>query len=163
MAVEKKHKIIVIIFFAVYLFLGIIIFKDYGISWDEPARRENGIITVKYILEGDKTLLNTTNSHGTAFEVLLIFLEKILCLKDSRDIYLMRHLFTFLLFYTGVIFFYLLCTDIFRNWKTGILGCLFLILSPRIFAHSFYNSKDIPFLVLFVISEIGRASCRERV
>jgi len=152
MVVEKKHKIIIIVFFALYLLLGIIIFKDYGISWDEPARRENGIITVKYVLEGDKTLLESTHSHGTAFEVLLIFLEKILHLTDYRNIYLMRHLFTFLLFYTGVIFFYLLCADIFRSWKTGILGCLFLILSPRIFAHSFYNSKDIPFLVLFVIS-----------
>lgn len=33
-----------------------------------------------------------------------------------------------------------------------MLGSLFLILSPRIFADSFYNSKDIAFLSLFIIS-----------
>ena len=34
----------------------------------------------------------------------------------------------------------------------GRLGSLFLILSPRIFAHSFYNSKDLAFLSFFIIS-----------
>ena len=34
----------------------------------------------------------------------------------------------------------------------AILGSTFLFLSPRIFAQSFYNNKDIVFMSLFVIS-----------
>ncbi|MFB0526329.1 MAG: glycosyltransferase family 39 protein [bacterium] len=64
----------------------------------------------------------------------------------------MRHLVTFLLFYTSVLFFYRLCKYRFGSWKIGLLGSLFLILSPRIFAHSFYNSKDIACLAMFIIS-----------
>ncbi|MFC1752992.1 glycosyltransferase family 39 protein, partial [Thermoproteota archaeon] len=64
----------------------------------------------------------------------------------------MQHLIIFLSFYVGVLVFYLLCVRRFKSWKIGLLGSLFLILSPRIFAHSFYNSFDIPFLSVFVIS-----------
>jgi len=40
----------------------------------------------------------------------------------------------------------------YNSWIIGILGSSFLILSPRIFAQSFYNNKDIVFMSLFVIS-----------
>ena len=91
--------------------------------------------------------------YGTAFEILLFGIERILNLsKSPRAVFFMRHLLTFLLFYTGVLFFYRLCKYRFGSWKVGLLGCLFLILSPRIFAHSFYNSKDIAFLAMFIIS-----------
>jgi hypothetical protein len=41
---------------------------------------------------------------------------------------------------------------IFNDWKTGFIGSLFLILSPRIFAHSFYNSKDLILLSFMIIN-----------
>ena len=49
-------------------------------------------------------------------------------------------------------YFFLLTKERFNNWIFGILGGLFLFLSPRIFAESFYNHKDILFLSLFIIS-----------
>ena len=81
----------------------------------------------------------------------MIILEKMFRLDDHRDIFFMRHLCTFLMFYIGVFFFYLLCKYHFDSWVIGLLGSLFLILSPRIFAHSFYNSKDLAFLSMFII------------
>jgi len=63
-----------------------------------------------------------------------------------------RHIATFLLFYIGVIVFYLLCAENFRSKWWGLLGAILLVLHPRIFAESFYNSKDIGFLSAFVIS-----------
>lgn len=153
--IEEKHKILVFLFFAAYLLVGVGIFKDYGISNDEPTERNKGIMAVRYAMFRDQELLTHKDSrhYGTAFEMLLVAIEKILNLtKDPRAIYLMRHLVTFLLFYTGVFFFYRLCKYRFRSWKIGLLGCLFLILSPRIFAHSFYNPKDVPFLAMFIIS-----------
>jgi hypothetical protein len=71
---------------------------------------------------------------------------------DTQTIYLRRHLFTFAFFAFSVFIFFLLGKKIFKDWKIGLLGALFLIISPRIFAHSFYNPKDIPFLSSYVIS-----------
>jgi len=148
----KNYKIIVILFFLVFLFIGIKIYTDYGVSWDEGTNRKNGLLSFNYIFKGDDSLLTYKDrDYGIAFELLLIFIEKIFRLDDHRDIFLMRHLCTFLMFYTGVYFFYLLCKYHFDSWKIGLLGSLFLILSPRIFAHSFYNSKDLAFLSMFII------------
>lgn len=64
----------------------------------------------------------------------------------------MRHCFSFLLFFVSIIFFYFLCSKIFKSWKSGLLGSFFLFLSPRIFVDSFYNPKDLPFLSFFIIA-----------
>jgi hypothetical protein len=57
-----------------------------------------------------------------------------------------------LLFWCGSIAFFLLIKDRYGSWRLGLLGCALLVLTPRIFAHSFYNSKDIGFLSLFIMA-----------
>lgn len=47
-----------------------------------------------------------------------------------------------MMFLVGVIFFCLLCRRVFKSWMLAVMGSLFLVLQPRIFAHSFYNSID---------------------
>ena len=150
MITKINRKFIVLIFFIILLFIGLNIYTDYGISCDEGGEYSRGIYTFDFIFKNSHVL--TSVYHGVAFSFPLFLLEKILALRDLREIFLMRHLATFLLFYLSVFFFYLLCKDKFKSWKIGLLGSLFLILSPRIFAHSFYNSKDLAFLSLFIIS-----------
>jgi hypothetical protein len=150
-----RSRIAVLLFFTIYLILGLVAYKDYGISWDEPSSRERGLRSLKYIMKGDPELINADwmYHHGAAFETSLVAVEAVLGLtRDLRSVYLTRHLLTFLLFYTSVVFFYFLGKRTFHSWQAGLLGCAFLVLSPRIFAHSFYNPKDIPFLSLFIIS-----------
>jgi hypothetical protein len=53
--------------------------------------------------------------------------------------------------FTAFVFF-LIGKKIFKDWKIGLLGSLFLIISPRIFSNSFYNPKDIPFLGAYIIA-----------
>ncbi|MFA5275402.1 MAG: hypothetical protein WC417_00710 [Candidatus Omnitrophota bacterium] len=141
-------------FFAVFLLLGLLIYKDYGISWDEPNQLITGKITMRYVAgNGDELFAYDYKNYGTAFILPLAVLEKIFNLTgNSRSLFMIRHLATFLLFFLGVVFFYKLCKYRFQSWKMGLAGALFLILSPRIFANSFYNPKDIPFLSLFIIS-----------
>ena len=150
-----RSRIAVLLFFTIYLILGLVAYKDYGISWDEPSSRERGIRSLKYIMKGDPELINADwmYHHGAAFETSLVAVEAVLGLtRDLRSVYLTRHLLTFLLFYTSVVFFYFLGKRTLHSWQAGLLGCAFLVLSPRIFAHSFYNPKDVPFLSLFIIS-----------
>ena len=150
---NRNSKLIVILFFAAFLCVGLFAYKDYGIPGDEIVSRNNGLIAYKYVFDGDKELVSYRDRYyGTAFELPLIIMEKFLGLEDPRDITLARHFATFLLFYTGVTFFYLLCARHFNSWKMGLLGAVFLVLSPRTFAHSFFNTKDAAFLSLYIIS-----------
>ena len=89
---------------------------------------------------------------GVIFDLPTAFIEWIFQIEDSRKYYLMRHFVNFLFFLVAVYFFFQLIKKRYNSWIIGILGSLFLFLSPRIFAQSFYNNKDIVFMSLFVIS-----------
>ena len=101
----------------------------------------------------------TSSSHRLLFSLDrlqqacdLVGVEYAANLKDLRNVFLMRHALTFVMFWIGVIVFFFLVKLIFNDWKTGFIGSLFLILSPRIFAHSFYNSKDAILLSFMIIN-----------
>jgi len=151
---KLSKNILIPLFFITYLISGLIIASDYGISWDEPISRINGIVSVNYVFSGDDYLFDYIDKdYGVIIEMPLVLAERYLGFLDNiHDLYIMRHLCTFLTFYVGVVFFFLLVKNHFNNHWFSLLGSTMLILSPRIFAQSFYNSKDIPFLSLFIIS-----------
>lgn len=139
-------------FFCLLLVIGLLSFKDYGISWDEPFQKEYGQAVYDYVTRGDERMLEGVNRYyGPAFELLLLLLERSFGLTDTRHIYLMRHLTGFMLFTVAVFFFYKLCGRLFGDWRVALGGCVFLVASPRIFAHAFFNPKDLPVLAFYVI------------
>jgi Dolichyl-phosphate-mannose-protein mannosyltransferase len=155
----------VVLFFAGLLALGLAIHRDYGISWDEPLQRFTGAVTVKHLAErfapslvrGEAVRLPALGDyvdrdHGTAFEAPAVALEALLGLSDKRDIFMFRHLLTFLVCFLGVIALWRLATRRFADWRLGLVAALLLVLSPRLFAESFYNSKDAVFMAAFAIA-----------
>ena len=90
--------------------------------------------------------------YGVIFDLPLALIEVLFNLQDTRDIYLVRHLFNFLVFFISTICFYHLINFQFKSKAFALIGVLLLILSPRIFAHSFFNSKDIIFLSLIIFA-----------
>ena len=153
----------ILLIFSSYLILGALIFSDYGISWDEYYHRINGFVSLNIVREffsfdlyqgvehGDKIFGDSTKHYGVIFDLPMAYIEKFLNISDSKNYFLLRHFSNFFIFYISSIFFYLLLKKRFSNYLS-IIGLLFFILSPRIFAESFYNMKDIIFLSLFVIS-----------
>ena len=151
------------LFFIVLFFFQLFIVNDYGFSHDEELSRLNGLVSYNYILEKfnfDTIYLHPDTpklenykdrTYGVIFELLLISIEKILGLNDTKSIYLVRHYLTSITFFIGCIFFYLTLRKFFSK-KISLLGTLIFLSHPRIFAQSFYNSKDIIFLVFFCIS-----------
>ena len=155
LAIESNKQEIVFLFFALLFYVGLSVYKDYGMSWDEYAQWfDNGQANYNFIFNNDSaTLLNGIDKyHGPAFELLLIGIEKIFNITDWRDVFLMRHLAIFITFFISSIFFYLIANKIFSNWRIAFVGVLMYVLSPHIFAHAFYNSKDAVFLAFFTIS-----------
>ena len=151
---------LVILIFSLLLIVGITIFDDYGISWDEYSHRANGFVSLNFVREyfdfdaypGFPKLENYfAAQYGVLFDLPISFLEKKLLTEDSKNQILLRHFFNFIIFFISNIFFYLILNKRFTK-KISIIGLLFLILSPRIFADSFYNMKDLVFLSFFIIS-----------
>jgi hypothetical protein len=142
-----------ILLFLIAFVIGITTCADYGISWDEPIQRSLGITTYNYVFHNDNALL-TDNDRGlgTGFELPLIFIEKALRLRDTRDIYLARHLATHIFFLFAAFCAYLLAYRLFKEKFIACLAFIMIAFCPRIYAHSYFNSKDIPFLSAFLIA-----------
>lgn len=142
-----------ILLFAVALVIGLVVYRDYGMGWDEPLHRDLGLVTYKYVFHGDQSLKTYQDRVlGTGFEVPLILLEKSLKLNTLRDIFMMRHLVTHIFFLCSAFCGYLLALRLFKNQFTACLGFILIAFHPRIYAHSFFNSSDIPFLSACLIA-----------
>lgn len=146
------NKHLGLILFCIMLIIALISFKKYGVSWDESMQHETGIISYNYVFSNDSALLTWHDrEYGVAFELPLIMLEKIFHLTDKRDIYLMRHLVTHLFYLLGCYFIFLIINSLYKNKLLASIGFFLLILHPRIYSHSFFNTKDLPFLSMYII------------
>ena len=132
---------------------GAVLLDDYGVSEDESTQRSIAEANFNYIL-GDPNALPTNSDrfYGVVIELPLLLIERALGLRDSRDIYLMRHLAVHLLFLAGAFFCGLLAHRMFGSRALAALAMLLFLLHPRLYAHSFFNSKDLPFAALFLIT-----------
>ncbi len=130
-----------------------IVSSDIGISVNGPYQRYLGIANIAYVL-GDVSLFPDDHNkfYGAAFEAPLVLVERALRLEDSRDIFLSRHLLTHLFFLTGGLFAYLLAHRLFDNKLIALFAMLLFLLHPRLYSASFSNSKDLPFLSMFMIA-----------
>lgn len=152
----RRFRAIVVVVFVAYLAAGLLAFADYGFAWDELNNHNLGQETWSYVLHGTRgywlfhPLLG--QSHGSAFQLVLILVERALGLSDWRPIILSRHLVGFLLFFVGVVFFYRLCRRHYGSGPLALFGAVLLMLTPRVFAHSFFNSVDVPCMVGFIVS-----------
>lgn len=132
--------------------MGLNTYKSYGISWDEADERHLGNTTYNYLFHGQDSIKYCSNKiYGVAFELPLTIIEKSLNLQDTRDVYLMRHLMTHFFFLLGALAFFLLIDYLYNDKLLATIGFLLLTVNPLIYAHSFFNSKDIPFLSMFII------------
>ena len=143
---------------ALFLLVAAFVFDDYGLSVDEHSQRLIGEAPLNYLAgEGDRALDWTwawhDRNYGAVFEApLVLLLERVLALEDSRDIYLGRHFLTHLFFLTGGAFCYLIVLRMFASKPLALIAMILFLLHPRLYAHSFINTKDIPFLVMFMVA-----------
>lgn len=150
--------------FTILLLFGTLKVGDYGISIDEPIERKHGIVAFDYVNEKfglfpsipRGTEINLVNydhrDYGLIFQFTAYSLELIFNINNSKEVFLLRHLLVFLLFWVSLIFFYKIIEWRYKDWKIGLVGVIFFLLSPRLFADSFYNPKDIPLMSFFIIS-----------
>jgi hypothetical protein len=145
----KPTNIVIGLILLCFLLIGILIHNDYGLGWDENFQlNNNGEAVWNFLKTGDLNpyLNNGEKYHGPAFELVLVFFQKLFRLNDLREIFFARHLITYIYFWLSGIAFWLLLKFHFRATFVVIIGVLWYFLMPRIFADAFYNSKDLAFL-----------------
>jgi hypothetical protein len=141
------------LFFVGFLVIGLSIYKDFGVYFDEAAQVTIGDLNYQYIKTGDYSKLNYQVFYGAVFELATIFSTRFLPPNwHYADLYFVRHLDVFLTFWASGIAFFWLIKKKFNSWKLGLLGSAFLFFSPVIFGNAFYNSKDIPLLAMYIFS-----------
>ncbi len=169
---KKENRYFALIVF--YLILTSIIYlklKDFGIHIEEKFHRMNGLYWLNYISEvfhldkiqiktnlkmneiGDHTLspVNYYDKWGIIFDVPLALIETIFNINDAKDVYYLKHFFSFLIFLLGSFFFYKILYIRFDNFLLSFFGTLLFVTTPRIFGDSFLY-KDVLFLSFFTIS-----------
>ena len=156
----------------VLLLLGLSIVSDYGVSYDEYVNRRNGGVSLNYILSlldsSFKVSFQKANEalaayqipleayqdrdYGVAFDLPVLILERLLAIDDIFHQYLFRHILTYLLFLAGCLALYKTILFRFLSPWLSLCAVVMMVLSPRIFADSFYNSKDIVCMAAFAIA-----------
>lgn len=163
------HTLIVLMLLIV---VGVSQFRNYGISYDEPAMRMHGIATAKYVAEliapnlsnklSDNPIYSSIQdaskhqdgaTHQVFFELGLVFMEYQFGLTyDKKKLYEIRHLATFLFSSFGLIIFFAFLYWRFRSLRLSYLGIFLIVLSPRIFSDMFYNNKDMIFMTTYILA-----------
>ena len=163
-----------ILIFCVWLAIGLNFFDDYGGFTDELVEVQTASVNVKYIFSKLPMLADVRSlklpMYGELDELpdLLTYKDRVYgvtALLPTVFINLLpgvslnlaqflkfRRLYIFLtvVFAAGCFFVYLRRRC--RGGWTPVFGLAVLILSPRFFAESFYNSKDIVFFAWFLIA-----------
>ena len=164
MKFKKKsfEKLIFYFTFISFLFVGIKSYQDYGISLDEKFHRETGLLYYNYIKGFFFEFSNKVDSdlieeiirnvdiapaiNPVVFDTPIEFIIDLFQIKNSNEIFHLRHFVNFIYFFISIYFFYQILRKRFSNKIYPYIGILILFLSPRIFSDSFYNNKDIIFL-----------------
>ena len=165
--IYKPYKIqcSLITIFLLYL-LGIQLSEDYGISWDENVRRIGAKSHAKEVCQffGIKHDIfqnipsvkennhSWTGPYGMIYEFPALIGEAIIGSNNTKAIFELRHKIIFTFHFIGILAFFLLAKEIFKSTKKSLFATFIYSMHPRIFAHSFFNPKDIIFLALVSIS-----------
>ncbi len=181
---KNKDQFFIILSFFAFFVIGLIIFKDYGLSNDEPFQRTIGyywLIALLKKFSSNVELINfleekfqlmywadyinngNLKQYGILFDTFAAFVEELFKVNDSQNAFHLKHFLTFFLFFISSIFFYKIILNRFNKKYFALLIYFFYISSPRIFAESFYNCKDIVFMSITVFSIYYAFKCLDKL
>ena len=129
--------------------------------------RDLGRYAVAYVSNLDRGVEflppeNAAKFHPVTFEMLYGAANAVFGAGDEAGEYRIRHLVTFLAFFSASVAFFVLARRYLGTMLAAVLATLCLVCQPRIFADSFYNPKDIPFLVTYVFGALTLRQFIER-
>lgn len=157
---DSARKIAVMAFFTLLFLLGLYIYRDFGLTCDEPLDRNTAIANLKYVLTrflSDDTVRSiipgfdaikslddfVDHDYGVVFHLPSYIIELLFYKDNYQEAFKARHLLNFIYVYCGLIGLYAAIASLFKKRSLGLMAVLLFLLSPRFFAESFYNGKDL--------------------
>lgn len=157
---DRAQKIAIIAFFTLLFLLGLSIYRDFGLTCDEPLDRNTAIANLKYVLTrflSDDTVRSiipgfdaikslddfVDHDYGVVFHLPSYIIELLFYKDNYQEAFKARHLLNFIYVYCGLIGLYAAITALFKKRILGLIAVLLFLLSPRFFSESFYNGKDL--------------------
>ena len=138
---------------AMFAIVGVAVLDDYGVSIDEQFGRRITLSALDYALGVSEEPPRLHNRYyGEAFRLPVLLVDRALGLQDSRDIFIERHLLTHLFFIAGGFVCGMLAYRMLGSRWAALFAMLMFLLHPRLYAHSFFNIKDIPFAVTLIVA-----------
>jgi hypothetical protein len=152
----------ILLLLAINILVGLSIFRDYGLAWDEPLFYDYGealgyAYSPREWLSGNFDIGNSFGAsgddHKTRGPAYLLLAREPVHLLEALDLDRASawHLINFLFFQPGVYFLYRLALRWMRPSAALAAAALFSW-QPLLWGHAFINPKDPPFLVFFLAS-----------
>ena len=171
---KKNEKILINLIYIIFFFIGIYIYKDYGIGLEENFQRASGFYWLGYISE----IFNLNNlkiiadiklnqlyianpnlpkvaenlAYGIIFDLPCSLLEIFFNFKNNNNNIYLRHFISFFIFFISSYCFTKLIKKRFNDIIITFFGTFVYFFSPKVFGASFFDGKDIFFLSIFTIS-----------
>jgi hypothetical protein len=141
---DRRYDRLALAVLAVLAIAIAVIFRGYGISWDEPVQNAYGKMSLNYYLTlgADQSSFKYLNLYwyGALFDTLAAAANKFLPFAE----YDTRHLLNAIVGLIGLAGVWRL-TRTLGGARAGFIATLLLALTPLWFGNSFINPKDIPF------------------
>lgn len=140
---------IVAAFFLTLAAVGVLVYDDYAISWDERGLLHYGNLLLDHFAPGGAwETYKSLRFYGPVGPLALALTHRL----TTGPAFPAAHLTNFTFFFVAVVAFYALCRYQFRGRMWGLLGAALLVLSPRVLSHGFVNPKDLPLMTAFVVA-----------
>ena len=152
----------IIILLLINLTIGLLTFRDYGLSWDEPLFYDYAdSIQLAYTPQAFSASFDFEQVYGPsaadhkyygpAYLLAARPVQQALMTLLGADRASAWHLVNFLTFQMGLLFFFLLLRRWFDPWPAAATTAFFAW-QPVLWGHAFINPKDAPFMVFFIIA-----------
>lgn len=154
----RQHPILILLI--VNIAIGLMTFRSYGLSWDEPlfydyANALRYAYSPTAWFSGDFDINNAFGSSGTDHAnrgpAYLLIARPFVSVVESFSIDNASawHLINFLTFQLGVYLFYRFAAK-WMSQSAALAASALFAWQPLLWGHAFINPKDMPFLVFFI-------------
>ena len=123
---------------------------DFGVTWDEKDRHRNGEFVWQF-LRGLRSRSDFAETGGHLYPGLFDAICAALEAWIPLNRYVVRHMVNATFGWVGIVYCGRLAARLFGPWA-GVLALALLALSPRYFADSMNNPKDLPFAAMTVVA-----------
>lgn len=156
-----KEFFLLVFIFICFVFIGLHCYKDYGFPWDEVYQLDVSHTNREFINHRLTSLESFEfRSYGCAFELLLLAFARGKAITE--EIYI-RHIGVYIYFILNLFAIYYIARKVLQKVSWSLLVVFLVFFSPRFFASSFYDSKDISFLASYSIGVLTLFLLMDRI